>query len=127
MAAGVATWITDAGFSVGLRTVGAAIGSIIGPLGATVGSVIGNAIGGMLSCTLINKIFPMEEKQTEQTQIAQEQPTPSAEQLAKAMPKSQNGNQLNFTSDNLTSDQVQKLAYNQAFPKNAAKINGFYA
>ena len=130
LAAGAATWVTDAGFSVGFRTVGAAIGSIIGPLGATVGSVIGNAIGGMLSCNLINKIFPMKENQ-QAAQVAfkqsAQQTTPTAEQLAAAMPKNQQGNQLNFASNNLTAEQVQKLAYNQAFPKNAAKINGFYA
>ncbi len=138
LAAGAATFVTDAGFSVAFRTVGAAVGSIIGPLGAAVGSIVGNAIGGMLSCNLINKIFPMKEEQANGQEVAQStneivqaqgftQSSPTQAQVAAAMPKNQNGNQLNFSSDNLTPEQVQKLAYSQAFPKNAAKINGFYA
>ncbi len=138
IAAGAATLVTDAGLSIVFRTVGAAVGSIIGPLGAAVGSTVGNAIGGMLSCNLINKIFPMKEEQTSGQEVAQStneivqaqgitQSSPTQAQVAVVMPKNQNGNQLNFSSDNLTPEQVQKLAYSQAFPKNAAKINGFYA
>ena len=61
LAAGVATWITDAGFSVAFRTAGATIGSVFGPVGSAIGSLVGNAIGGLMSCKLIQKIFPVKE------------------------------------------------------------------
>ena len=91
IAAGGATLVSDAGFSVLFRTIGASIGTIIAPgVGSAIGSTLGNILGSFVSCKLIQKIFPSKsqteklnneqtaQNNTEQTQtsaneIAQEQ------------------------------------------------------
>lgn len=147
LAAAGATWITDAGFSVVLRSAGATVGSFFGPVGTAIGSIVGNAIGGLLSCNLIQKIFPMKQKETEVAQenqennsktIAQEnnqvqeqaqeanlQENVSQELVAqKDEPKyitTPNGSSIPFDK-NMSAAEVRNLAYQQAFNGKAPTI-----
>ena len=73
LAAGAATLVADAGFSVAFRTIGATIGSIAGPVGTAIGSMIGNAIGALASNKLVQKLFPQKEKPEEAIAQAAEQ------------------------------------------------------
>lgn len=129
VAAAVATWATDAGLSVFFRTTGAAIGGIIGPIGATVGSVVGNAIGGMLSWSIVEKLFPKEEKPQEQTQETAITQAP-AQNEQPTFQGAQQTNNLNVNENRLTEEQVKKLAYAKAFSKYGAtnsQLQKYYA
>ena len=136
LAAGVATWATDAGLSVFFRTAGAAIGGFLGPIGATVGSVVGNAIGGMLSWSIVEKIFPKEEKPQEQAQeavLAQapaQNKQPAQAEVQPAFQGAQQASNLNVDENKLTEEQVRKLAYAKAFSKYGAtktQLQKYYA
>ncbi len=135
LAAGVATWAADAGLSVAFRTAGAAVGSFLGPIGAHVGSIIGNAVGGMLSWSLVEKIFPKNDKQEEEeNQIVQaEEPQAqnvSLNQAQVAFQGAQENNNLNINENTLSAEQVKKLAYAQVFPKYGAtnsQMQKYYA
>ena len=137
LAAGVATWAADAGLSVAFRTAGAAVGSFLGPIGAHVGSIIGNAVGGMLSWSLVEKIFPKNDKQ-EESQIAQtEEPQAQNANLNQSQlafqgvqENNNNNNDLNISENTLSAEQVKKLAYSQVFPKYGAtnsQMQKYYA
>ncbi len=81
LAAGGATLVSDAGFSVLFRTIGASIGTVIAPgVGSAIGSIVGNALGAFVSCKFIQKIFPsksqtekLNNEQTVQNSIEQTQ------------------------------------------------------
>ena len=143
LAAGVATWITDAGFSVVFRTVGATVGSVFGPVGSAIGSLVGNAVGGLLSCKLIQKIFPVKEQPQEVAQemqqapiqVAQEEQTQIVEQIpqqaqAQAETNSNQQQEVDITAKyaNLPSkEQVKQMAYAQAFQGKGGRLNTYYA
>ena len=88
LAAGGATLVSDAGFSVLFRTIGASIGTVIAPgVGSAIGSTLGNIIGAFVSCKFIQKVFPSksqtEELNNEQTvQNNTEQTQTSANEIA---------------------------------------------
>lgn len=143
LVAGVATWITDAGFSVVFRTVGATVGSVFGPVGSAIGSLVGNAVGGLLSCKLVQKIFPVKEQPQEvaqqmqevPAQIAQQEQIQTVEQIpqqaqtqAEAGLNQQQEVDIATKYANLPSkEQVKQMAYAQAFKGKEFQLKGYYA
>lgn len=134
IAAGVANFFTDAGLSVAFRTIGTAVGGFFGPLGASIGSIVGNTVGGFLSNKIIQKIFPTKTPEDkiaqndEQTQeIAQAQEVAQAQETAQAQAQENTSAKVKDYSNMPTKEQVRQMAYSQAFPKTASKMNGYYA
>lgn len=132
VAAGVANFFADVGLSVAFRTAGTAIGGFFGPLGASIGSIVGNTVGGFLSNKIIQKIFPTKTPEDkiaqndEQTQeIAQTQETTQTQEIAQT--QEDTSAKVKDYSNMPTKEQVRQMAYSQAFPKTASKMNGYYA
>lgn len=142
-----------AGGAVG-RTIGAAIGALVvplNPIGAFIGGLVGDMLGSMFvggkACGVVEKITNKDDykntgnvelaTEEEKAQIAVSQQTAqiaaSQEAAQATVPqgttrtKTQSGSRINVTQENLTPEQLQKLAYAQAFPKNASKIGKYYA
>lgn len=135
LAAGIATWATDAGLSVVFRTIGATVGGFLGPVGSAIGSIVGNAVGGLLSCKIIQKIFPMKEQTQEIASVPQQMP--QEPQQAQAQPAQQEvaSAQTNPIQQDLSAkyanmpskDQVKRMAYAQAFQGKGGRFNTYYA
>jgi len=122
--AGGATFVTDIGLSVVFRTIGATIGGFLGPLGASIGSIVGNAVGGMMSNTLVQKIFPAKGQTDELAQDnIQQEVTTQAEQPQVLVTKSGATMPQDKT---LTPEQVKQLAYAQAFQGKVPQVK-YYA
>ena len=125
------------------RVLGAAIGNIIMP---GVGSKVGAAVGDMLASVVVgstvtksvDKILGVKEEdeamQNEATQIEQlqqEQP----QEIAQALPQEQSQEQPQEQTQDImakyanmpSKDEVQRLAYAQAFQGQKGRFNSYYA
>ena len=115
VAAGVATFVSDAGLSVVFRTLGATAGAVFGPCGSAVGSFIGNSIGGLLSCKLIQKTFPVKEQQEEliaQNEVAQQtQIEPQAQEAIVAQAPIESNSTLSQETKNSSNTYFQPSKY----------------
>lgn len=118
-----------AGGAVG-RTIGTVIGTLICPgagsaIGGTLGDMVGSMIVGGSVCGAVEKITNKDDAKNtgipqESDQIAQLN-TPQEQASQKAT------HRLDVDNKNLTPEQVEQLAYAQAFPKVASEMNGYYA
>ena len=136
LAAGIATWATDAGLSVVFRTIGATVGGFLGPVGSAIGSIVGNAVGGLLSCKIIQKIFPTKEQTQEIASVPQQMPQepqqtqaqPAQQEVASAQTNPIQQQDLTAKYANMPSkDQVKQMAYAQAFQGKGGRFNTYYA
>ena len=135
LGAGVATWFTDAGFSVALRNIGATVGAFAGPVGSAIGSFVGNIIGGFLSNKLIQTIFPMKEQAEVPQEDVQETNIEAQKVSTQTQEASSSSNETQATSQDIMTkyanmpsrEEVKQAAYAQAFQGKAGRLNRYYA
>lgn len=129
--------VSNAGFSAVFRLVGSRIGMVFGPMGASVGGLLGDIIGSFASNKLIVKIFGEDKTANEQTPQETQQTQETAQTAQNTQQKTAQGQGQN-TSNNLlyqahnralsqgrmlSKEEVEKLAYAQAFPKHSPKVS----